>query len=131
MDGRAAIRKVATAIFRSVYMVAPKSTQGSKQETGYGCLTRLCWMLFGNVGLIAFAIAIAKHKGSFLSFADLGFGLVILFLVGIRYFDITRMDGLTASERPASLTDWHRYILYLGISTLVLWGIVHTVAYFH
>ena len=112
-------------------MVAPKSSQGSKQETGYGCLTRLCWMLFGNVGLFAFAVAIAKHQGSFHSYADLGFGLAILFLAGIRYLDITKMEGTTASGKPASLIDWNRYILYLGIFALVLWGIVHTIARFH
>jgi hypothetical protein len=111
-------------------MAAPQSTQGSKQETGYGCFTRLCWMLFGNVALIASAVAVAKHKGSFLSYADLAFGLVVLFLVGIRYIDITRMNGLTASEKPASLTDWRRYVLFLGIFALVLWGILHAVTHF-
>jgi hypothetical protein len=111
-------------------MATPKLTQGSKQETGYGCFTRLCWMLFGNVALIASAVAITKHKSSFLSYADLAFGLVILFMVGIRYVDIIKMDGTTASEKPASLTDWHWYIFYLGIFALVLWGLVHVIAYF-
>jgi hypothetical protein len=120
MDGRATIRGIATTIFRRMFMAEPKSTQGSKQETGYGCLIRLCWMLFGNIGLVAFAIVIAKHKVSFLSYADLGFGLVVLFLVGIRYIDIAKIEDTTASEKPASLTDWHRYILYLGIFSLVL-----------
>jgi len=88
-------------------------------------------MLFGNVALIASSVAIAKHKGSFLSYADLAFGLVVFFLVGIRYIDITKMDGLTASMKPASLTDWQRYVLFLGVFALVLWGIAHAVAYFH
>jgi hypothetical protein len=131
MDGRAAIRGIATAIFRRALMSTLKSTQSSKQETGYGCLTRLCWMLFGNIGLIACAIGIVKHKGSFLSYADLAFGLVLLFLIGIRYLDITRMDGTTAAEKPASLSDWRRYILYLGIFAVVLWGIVHAIACFY
>ncbi len=112
-------------------MTTPQPVQSSKQESGYGCLTRLSWMLFGNIALIASAISIAKHKGGFLSYADLVFWIIVGALIWVRYIDITKMGGLTASEKPASLADWRRYIQYLGIFALVLWGVVHTIAYFH
>ena len=111
-------------------MTNSKPTHSTRQETGYGCLTRLCWMLFGNVGLIAFTIAIAKHKGSFLSYSDLGFLVVVFFLILMRYIDITMMDGLTASEKPASPAVWRRYVFYLVIFSLVIWGIAHAISYY-
>ena len=112
-------------------MANSKPSQGTRQETGYGCLTRLCWMMFGNIGLIAFAVAIAKHKDGFLSYSDLGFWLVVLFMIGVWYFDITKMDGLTASEKPASVAIWRWYVFYLIIFGLVVWGIAHLVGYYY
>jgi hypothetical protein len=111
-------------------MVATKPTQSSKQETELGCLTRLSWMLFGNVGILISAVFIAKHKGSFLSYADLAYWLVIAFLIGMRYIDITRMHGLTATGEPATINNWRKYVLYMVIFSCVLWGIVHAVARF-
>jgi hypothetical protein len=111
-------------------MVAPKPTQSSKQETGLGCLTRLSWMLLGNVGILISSVSIAKHNGSFLSYADLAYWLIIAFVIGIRYIDITRMQGLTATGEPATINNWRRYVLYMGIFACVLWGIVHAIARF-
>jgi hypothetical protein len=112
-------------------MATPESNPHSKQETGYGCLVRLCWMLFGNVALLICAKFISDHKGLVLSLADLAFWFIAALLVGIRYFDITKMDGLTAAEKPASLADWRRYIFYLGLFALVLWGVAHGIAYLY
>lgn len=112
----------------AVHKPAQPSTPSSKQETGLGCLTRLSWMLVGNAGIIVSAIAIGKHNGSFLSYADLTFWLAVLFTLAMRYIDITRMQGLTATGEPATLSHWRRHILFLAIGAGVLWAIVHALA---
>jgi hypothetical protein len=131
LDGRAAILEIAPAILWRPIMAAPESKPHSKQETGYGCLTRLSWMLFGNVALLISAKFIADHKGLVVSRADVAFWIIVALLIGIRYFDITKMEGLTASENPASLADWRRYIMYLGLMAVVLWSVAHLVAYWY
>ena len=87
-------------------------------------------MLFGNVAMLFSTVSISKHKDSVLSRADLIFWIVVAFLIAIRYIDITKMDGLTASEKPATITHWRWYVVYLAIFASVLWGIAHAVAYF-
>jgi hypothetical protein len=127
-DGRAAIRKITDVKFlKGCFMPA---THHSKQESGYGCLTRLCWMLFGNIALIVSGIVIMGQKNNFVSYADFAFWLIVLFLIGVRYVDITKMEGTTASEKPATIKDWRRYTIFLLIFSLILWGISHAISRF-
>ncbi|MFA5865702.1 MAG: hypothetical protein WC975_13595 [Phycisphaerae bacterium] len=97
----------------------------SPQTTESGCLIRLCWMLFGNIAILVSARLIAFHKGSFLSTADFVFWGIILAMIALRYVDITKMGGLTASGQVASITHWKRYTLILGLVALLVWGIAH------
>jgi len=107
----------------------PQPVPHSKQEGGTGCLVRLCWMLFGNFALLVTTIIISKRDGFSLSSADLAFWLIVLFLAGIRYIDITRLEGTTVTLKPASRSHWRQYTLYLGLFAFLLWIVAHTVAY--
>jgi len=117
--------------FSEKFMPAPKSPSDINPETGYGCLIRLCWMVLGNIALLIAAKMTSNHTGFSISFADVAFWLIVLFLAGIRYFDITRMGGLTVTmNKPATMAHWRRYVLFLVLIGLVLWGIAHAVAFY-
>jgi hypothetical protein len=110
-------------------MTQPDARTDSPQNHEGGCLLRLSWMLGGNLAVLLIAVAIAQGGGTFFSFADAFFWLVVLAMVGIRYVDITRMKGLTAGGKPATLADWKRYVVILLAASLGLWGLAHGLAY--
>lgn len=84
-----------------------------------GCLPRLVWMGVGNIGLIVAALAISKSAGW--TVADLLFWLVVAGLIGTRYVDIVRCQGMTADGQPATLAHFRRYAIVLLVIALVLW----------
>ena len=110
-------------------MATPDTSQSSKQNTSIGCLTRLTWVFFGNIAVLVCAGRISQAKDSFFSLADAIFWAVVLALAGVRYLDITRLDGLTAYGQPASAADWRRYALFLVVIAFVVWVIAHVLAY--
>ena len=104
---------------------APKD---SKQTHATGCFTRLVWFLAGNVAMISLASGIAHQKGVFLSSLDAWFWGVIAVMIVARYVDIARLEGQTASGQPATLRTWRRYVLWLGVVALGIWGAAHGLA---
>ena len=102
----------------------------SQQEQAGGCLLRLCWMLFGNVALVASAIFISEHRTSFLSAADGAFWGIAVALAAIRYVDVAHCGGRTASGQPATKSTWRRYIVLLGAFCAAIWAAAHAVAHF-
>jgi hypothetical protein len=95
-----------------------------------GCLTRLYWMLFGNVALILCAGAIVAHRGSFLSLADIAYWLIAATVGVVRFVDIRRFGGRTAAGEPATAAHWRRYLLFLIVASSVVWGAAHLGAHF-
>ena len=50
-------------------------------------------------------------------------------LVVIRYLDIRFLNGQTATDEKASMTDWVRYAVLLPVCATVLWVIAHAANY--
>ena len=94
-----------------------------------GCLIRMYWMLIGNVALILCAAAILTHRGGFLSVADIVFWVLVATLGVARFVDIRRLGGRTAAGNPTSAAHWRRYLIFLIVASLVIWGAVHLGAY--
>ena len=93
-----------------------------------GCLSRLFWMFGGLIVLIFLSFSI-YNQHSF-SIRDLGFWLLVLALVIIRYVDIRYLHGQTAEGEPATMTNWRRYCVGLLSGSLVAWMILHGLSYF-
>ena len=105
------------------------SSQASKQDLPSGCLVRLGWMAFGNVAMLAFAITIRHHRGSFLSWADAAFVALIPAILALRYVDIRYFDGRTGSGKAATMVHWRRYAVILTAVAATLWALAHALAY--
>jgi len=98
---------------RSAPIATSTHTEASPGATGYGCLTRLVWLLWGGSILLFIWISILSHRGSSFSIFDGAFWATAALLVSVRYVDITRMNGQTASGEPATLAHWRRYVAML------------------
>jgi len=61
--------------------------------------------------------------------ADVIFWALVGLLVWARYFDVTRLNGLTAEGKPASLHHWRRYATFLVASAALLWALAHGTAH--
>lgn len=109
---------------------AQKKVEPGNQLSRAGCLVRLGWMMFGNAVLAICAISILSHRSGFLSAADAVFWPAVILLIWLRRFDITRMNGLTASGQPATLAHWKRYVWLLLAFAFVLWSAAHAIAWF-
>ncbi|TFH40572.1 MAG: hypothetical protein E4H01_16360 [Lysobacterales bacterium] len=115
------------------YAQAPagKLSSDPAAQSGLGILLRLTWLMFGNVLLMALAIAIAERQSAgFLTVVDAAFWTLVGGLALARYVDITRMKGQTASGEPATIGHWRRYLVTLLPLSVVVWGAAHAVAYF-
>ena len=96
-----------------------------------GCLAgmvRIIWMMVGNGALLLLAVLITEEKP--FSGLDVAFWATVAALILLRYIDITRLSGLTADGRPASLKHWRRYALFLLLIAGGGWVLAHGVARF-
>ena len=110
--------------------VKPSAQEVLQQSSG-GCFLRLCWMVFGNIGLLLTAKKIADYRGSVFSVADAVYATIIVVMISIRYFDISRCHGQTATGAPATLRHWIRYTILMLIGTMLVWAAAHSWAYWH
>lgn len=92
-----------------------------------GCLLRLFWMAFGNMALVLITTVIVK-RGAF-SAVDVAYWLVVVALIVVRYVDITRFAGRTASYEPATLRHFRRYVFGLLASAAAVWTCIHVLRY--
>jgi hypothetical protein len=110
-------------------MATRKEHPADGQSTALGFLARLWWMLGGNVLLALSLIFIFRNQGSFFHPADGVFWITVAALVLVRYLDIRFLNGQTATEEEASLTDWVRYAVLLPVCAMVLWAMAHGANY--
>jgi hypothetical protein len=94
-----------------------------------GCLTRLLWMLVGNLFLVVTTFVIYSTKGTFFSVADIVFWVIVALLLLVRYVDIRRFRGSTVTGAPATMKDFARYAWLLPLAALVIWAIAHVAGY--
>jgi len=107
-------------------MPARESSQDSMPETsGLGCMVRLAWLLVGHVAILVDLFVIFETERASLSIADLVLWIVVVGCILVRYIDVSRMKGQTATGRPATRADWRRYAIMLVAVVLVLWGVAH------
>lgn len=86
-----------------------------------GCLTRLFWIAGGNVALFTAAVSIYKSPGW--SIADPAFWLIVLLMIGARYVDIVRYQGMTVDGEPATAAHFKRYVLTLLVAAITVWTV--------
>jgi hypothetical protein len=82
-------------------------------------------MALGNGALLLLAAHIAVSRQGFLTGIDLAFWLTVVFLLAVRYVDITGFHGQTATCEPATLTHWRRYAAVVPLLALALWLAAH------
>ena len=99
------------------------------QGTAAGVLVRLWWMLIGNFILVVCIAFIVQNRGGFFHAADPAFGITVVSLVLARYLDIRFCKGLTATGKPASMTTWVRYTIFLVVGSGVAWALAHGASY--
>ncbi|MCE5229246.1 hypothetical protein LLG95_06575 [bacterium] len=88
-----------------------------------GCLTRLYWMVGGVIILIFLGYSIVAQGSP--SIYDAMYWIVVLSLVLVRFADIQFMHGQTAEGKPATMSDWRRYVLGLASGALGVWLVLH------
>lgn len=92
-----------------------------------GLIMRMLWLIVGNMALyIIAAVIFMRHTFSYI---DIVFWVVIAGLILIRYIDITRMNGLTSNNKPATLKHWRMYVIKLLAASAALWGLAHGIPY--
>jgi hypothetical protein len=140
MDGRAAIQKrsgvspqesLPKGYFLEAIMTDHRQDLPQPpQDEPSGCLptiVRLVWLAAGNAFLVIMAGLIIQ-KGTF-SVLDILFWALTGSLVLIRYYDITRLEGLTAESEPANLGHWRRYSVLLLFISAAIWAFAHAIRY--
>ena len=111
-------------------MAGPGDAGSSEGTTGVGCLVRLFWFFGGNAILIVSAGYISQHRGSLLSVWDAVFWGAAILLMAVRYLDITRLHGQTATGDPATIGHWRRYVVLLLAAASLAWLATHAWAHF-
>ena len=91
-----------------------------------GCLLRLFWMAFGNLALILITLLIIERRA--FSALDGAYWLIVVALVVVRYVDITRFAGRTASYEPATMRHFRRYTLGLLAGAAAAWTCIHALS---
>jgi hypothetical protein len=84
-------------------------------------------MGIGNIGLMVAAAVISGQPPWTFSIADGAFFLIVVALIGIRYLDITRFEGTTTKNEPATRTTWIRYSIGLTLFAVAIWLAVQSV----
>ncbi len=93
-----------------------------------GCLLRLVWAVAGNAAIYLSLATIAATRPPLPSSLDVIVGIAVIVMLTARWLDITRFNGRTMSDEPATLRHWRRYAVILGGSTLAAWSIAHLIA---
>lgn len=93
-----------------------------------GCLLRLVWTMGGSAAIYLVLATIAATKPPLPSALDFIVGGTLLVMVAARWLDITRCNGRTLNDEPATLRHWRRYTVLLITSTLAAWALARLIA---
>ena len=91
-------------------------------------MLRRGWMFYGNLVLVVCAILIATIRG-YSSAIHVVFWATVPACIALRCFDITRMNGRTVTNKPATLRHGRRYALVLSVAAAMVWGTAHWVSW--
>ena len=101
--------------------------EDNKHDPLEGCLLRLFWMIVGNVLLALCAVSVVKGGYSLLGLDDAFYWAVVGCLLAARYVDIQYFQGKTADGDTASMADWRRYAVRIGVLSVGLWVVAHAI----
>jgi hypothetical protein len=90
-------------------------------SSGLSALARVGWMVVGTISMLALAMSIASLPAWSFGVRDVLFWSVTLGTGTLRYIDVTRLEGQTASGEPATRADLWRYLLGLAVLACALW----------
>ena len=103
------------------------NTEQVKHDHLGGCLLRMFWMIVGNAILAFCVISMIRRDSSFFGLEDALYWSLVGCLLGARYVDIQYFKGQTADGEPASMVDWRRYAVRVGIASVGMWLIAHAI----
>ena len=105
--------------------------QGPKEAppSGSGLLIRLYWLFFCNVVLIFILAFIIEKHPQFPSLLDAAYLAALSSLIIIRYVDIRFFDGQTGEGKPATIDNWRRYALLVGLAGPAVWFVSRVLAH--
>ena len=92
-----------------------------------GCLIRLFWMIAGNALLFFCALSIGQGNSKLFAPIDALFWVLVGSLLIARYVDIQYYNGMTGDGDAATMADFKRYALILGVISIGLWIGAHVV----
>jgi len=78
-------------------------------------------MLIGNAALFFIALMIVSHKFSSLLVPSLIYWGITISVIVARYIDIRHMNGETAEGKPATIENWKRHALLMGLVASAIW----------
>jgi len=103
-----------------------KETPDTEYNHTLGALVvRLSWMAVGP--LVALFAVLSIVEASSLSKFDLLLWGALFSMVGARYLDVARFNGMTANSEPATMRHVARYASALLAIGLAVWGAAHAV----
>ena len=114
---------MSTIVKRSSPVSAPEAEP--QLVSSVGCLVHIFWMVFGNAALFMLAVVIYQQPRWPLSWRDGAFLLTVVAMVIVRWIDIQRYHGATASGELATPAHWRRYTWFLLVLALLTWGAAH------
>jgi hypothetical protein len=102
----------------------PETTgsQGSERPTSVVSeLCRMIWLIYGAVGLLFTAGAIAGRPAWTYSVRDYIYWGIFVVMVLARFLDIAFLRGRTANHEPAAMRHWIRYCARLTVVAALVW----------
>jgi hypothetical protein len=86
-------------------------------------LIRLYWFLVGNVALFILAVAIGYHNINSYFICNFLYWVCFGSLIITRYIDIRYLNERSPDGEPMTMSHWRRYVIFLSLCALSLWGI--------
>jgi hypothetical protein len=96
-----------------------------KQRTIPAVAARLFWMAIGNFTLMICAAHIIMGESVSTRTSDIIFWCVVAAMIIVRFLDIKFLDGLTVTDKPATLAHWRKYAFILIICSGIIWAAAH------
>lgn len=89
-----------------------------ERMAGWRVLSRLYWLVLGNVLGAGLLFTIVEKRVAFPSVWDVAFVLSIVSLIVVRYVDIRHFKGETCFGEPSTMDHWRRYACLTGLAGL-------------
>jgi hypothetical protein len=106
----------------------PAHTPATPPIAASGCLLRLVWSIGGCAAIYLALATIGATRPPLPSVLDFVVWVTVVVMLAARWIDITRCNGRTFHDEPASLWHWRRHAIWLVGSTLAAWSLAHWIA---